>query len=80
LRAHQIPEFIYHESLSTDEVEAWLHQGEEFGPSWQKLFVRVSMMFIFSSTFFSILCNTVTLMCDRVLILTLFTYFSCRFC
>jgi len=51
LRTHQIPEFIYHESLSTDEVEAWLHQGEEFGPSWQKLFVRVSMMFIFSSTF-----------------------------
>jgi len=51
LRAHQIPEFIYHESLSTDEVEAWLHQGEEFGPSWQKLFVRVSMI-IFSSIFY----------------------------
>ncbi|XP_021940680.1 WD repeat-containing protein 81-like isoform X2 [Zootermopsis nevadensis] len=41
LKTHQIPEFIYHESLNADEVELCLHQGEELGSSWQKLFVRV---------------------------------------
>lgn len=52
LKTHQIPEFIYHESLNADEVELCLHQGEELGSSWQKLFVRVSITFCFVECFY----------------------------
>lgn len=35
-------EFILHDSLSPEEVEAWLKQGENFGPAWQKLLLKVN--------------------------------------
>ncbi|KAJ9590476.1 hypothetical protein L9F63_016507 [Diploptera punctata] len=41
LKNQQIPEFIYHDSLSEDEVAAYLHQDEDFGSTWLKLYVKV---------------------------------------
>lgn len=41
LRSHIISEFILHDSLNENEVEVSLHQAEEFGRWWQKVFIRV---------------------------------------
>lgn len=76
MRTHQIPEFIYHESLSADEVEAWLHQGEELGASWQKLFVRVRITFcaFLQSFYFLTLRNVMKLMYDVAVTLIYFCF------
>ncbi|XP_067006086.2 WD repeat-containing protein 81 [Anabrus simplex] len=41
LRTHTVSKFIEHESFNPDEVEIWLHQRENLGPRWERLYIRV---------------------------------------
>ncbi|XP_039300678.1 WD repeat-containing protein 81-like, partial [Nilaparvata lugens] len=41
LTAGELSQFVKHDKLSAAEVCAWLKQGENFGPLWQKLLITV---------------------------------------
>nr|CAD7393459.1 unnamed protein product [Timema cristinae] len=42
LKSQQIPEFIYHDTLDPEQIQAWLYdQVDEFGPSWSRVLIKV---------------------------------------
>ncbi|XP_049766258.1 WD repeat-containing protein 81 [Schistocerca cancellata] len=41
IRTHQLPEFIVHDVLLPEEVKILLEQGEDLGPHWKKIYVRI---------------------------------------
>ncbi|RZF35651.1 hypothetical protein LSTR_LSTR013062 [Laodelphax striatellus] len=41
LTTGELSQFVEHDKLSSAEVSAWLKQGENFGPLWQKILITV---------------------------------------
>ncbi|KAJ8871968.1 hypothetical protein PR048_028308 [Dryococelus australis] len=40
VKTQSVPEFIHHDTLSPEEVQAWVHQGEDLGPLWVKILIK----------------------------------------
>lgn len=41
LSNNEIPEFIYHDTLLSEEIQAWLYQKEELPQTWEKLLIQI---------------------------------------
>ncbi|XP_063223458.1 WD repeat-containing protein 81 [Bacillus rossius redtenbacheri] len=41
VKTQSVPVFAPHESLSPEEVQAWMNQGEDLGASWSKVLIKV---------------------------------------
>lgn len=42
LSSNSLPEkFVLHDTLSSEEVNAWFKQGENFGAQWKRILIKV---------------------------------------